>query len=74
MAAVDSWLGYPEIGDIHLISPFAMGIPALFASFEIFANRTDLPLWPHHDHAGSKRSALMAGVAPVGAPAGQIEG
>jgi len=46
----------------------------LFASFEIFANRTDLPLWPHHDHAGSKRSALMAGVAPVGAPDREPQG
>jgi len=69
MAVVDSWLGYPEIGDIHLISPFAMGIPALFASFEIFANRTDLPLWPHHDNAAAaKRSALMAGLEPAKAP------
>lgn len=49
MAAVDAWLGYPQIRDIHLISPFAMGIPALFASVQIFANRTDLPLWPRHD-------------------------
>lgn len=49
MAAIDAWLGYPEIDDIHLISPFAMGIPFLFASFQIFANRSDLPLWPHHD-------------------------
>lgn len=46
MALVDTWLGYPEIEDIHLISPFVMGIPFLFASFKIFAQRTDLPLWP----------------------------
>jgi uncharacterized membrane protein len=46
MAIIDAWLGYPEIEDVHLISPFAMGIPFLFASFKLFAERTDLPLWP----------------------------
>lgn len=50
MSVIDAWLGYPQIDDIHLISPFAMGIPALFASFRIFADRPDLPLWPHHDN------------------------
>lgn len=46
MAIIDTWLGYPEIEDVHLISPFVMGIPAFFAAFHLFANRTDLPLWP----------------------------
>lgn len=46
MAFIDAWLGYPEIDDIHLITPFAMGIPFLFASFQIFARRVDLPLLP----------------------------
>jgi uncharacterized membrane protein len=46
MALIDAWLGYPEIEDIHLISPFVMGIPFLFATFKLFAERTDLPLWP----------------------------
>ena len=46
MAMVDTWLGYPEIEDIHLISPFVMGIPFLAAAIHLFANRTDLPLWP----------------------------
>ena len=46
MALVDTWLGYPEIEDVHLISPFVMGIPAFFAAFHLFANRTDLPLFP----------------------------
>jgi uncharacterized membrane protein len=50
MAIIDAWLGYPEIEDIHLISPFAMGIPFLFASFRLFADRTDLPLWPWQHH------------------------
>jgi len=59
MAAVDAWLGYPQIRDIHLISPFAMGIPALFASFQLFANRTDLPLWPQDDpHPSQTREAM----------------
>jgi uncharacterized membrane protein len=50
MAIIDTWLGYPEIEDVHLISPFAMGIPFIFASFILFAVRTDLPMWPwHHD-------------------------
>ena len=46
MALIDTWLGYPEIEDVHLISPFVMGIPAFFAAFHLFANRTDLPLYP----------------------------
>ncbi len=49
MAFVDTWLGNPKVGDIHLISPFAMGIPFLFAAFILFARNPDLPLWPHHD-------------------------
>ena len=48
MALVDTWLGNPKVGDIHLISPFAMGIPALFAGFTLFA-RSPLRLWPQHD-------------------------
>ncbi len=51
MAAIDSWLGRHQITDIHLISPFAMGIPAMFASFHIFT-KSDYPMWPHHDRAG----------------------
>ena len=51
MALVDTWLGYPEIEDIRLIAPFVMGIPFLFASFKIFAQRTDLPLWPQLNKA-----------------------
>lgn len=47
MAFIDAWLGYPEIEDIHLITPFAMGIPFLFATYHLFARRTDLPLWPN---------------------------
>lgn len=47
MAFIDAWLGYPEIDDIHLITPFAMGIPFLFATYHLFTRRTDLPLWPH---------------------------
>ena len=69
MAAIDTWLGYPEIGDIHLISPFAMGIPALFATFQIFANRIDLPLWPHHDDSAGARSGLHRQRAPHEQPA-----
>jgi putative membrane protein len=46
LAAVDTWLGYPQIADIHLISPFAMGIPFFFASVQILINRSDLPFWP----------------------------
>ncbi|MBO6944272.1 carotenoid biosynthesis protein [Altererythrobacter sp.] len=55
MAMVDTWLGYPEIEDVHLISPFVMGIPAFFAAFQLFANRTDLPLWPSKKHSVSER-------------------
>ena len=51
MALVDTWLGNPKIGDIHLISPFAMGIPFLFATFVLFAKNPDLPLWPTHPRA-----------------------
>lgn len=52
MAVVDTWLGYPEIEGLRLISPFSMGIPAFFAAFQLFMNRTDLPFWPGeaHDH------------------------
>ena len=46
MAVVDTWLGNPKVGDIHLIAPFAMGIPALFAGFVLFTRNTDLALWP----------------------------
>ena len=46
MSFIDAWLGYPEIEDIRLITPFAMGIPFLFATYFLFAKRTDLPLWP----------------------------
>ncbi len=46
MALIDAWLGYPEIEDVHLISPFVMGIPFLFATFRLFADRNDLPFWP----------------------------
>ena len=49
MAFVDTWLGNPKVGDIHLISPFAMGIPFLFAGFNLFARNPDLRLWPLHD-------------------------
>ena len=55
MAFVDTWLGNPKVGDIHLISPFAMGIPFLFAGFVLFARNPDLPLWPNHD-AQQRRS------------------
>ena len=51
MALVDTWLGNPKIGDIHLISPFAMGIPFLFAMFALFAKNPDMPLWPQHPRA-----------------------
>ena len=51
MAVIDAWLGRRQIDDIHLISPFAMGIPAMFASFHIFI-KSDYPLWPHHDRTG----------------------
>ena len=51
MALVDTWLGNPKVGDIHLISPFAMGIPFLFATFALFAKNPDMPLWPHHKGA-----------------------
>ena len=60
MAVADSWLGYPEIDDIHLISPFAMGIPALFATLQIFANRMDLPMWPGRDPTAGKDSLVHA--------------
>lgn len=39
MALVDTWLGYPEIEDVHLISPFAMGIPFIFATIRFVADR-----------------------------------
>lgn len=55
MAVVDTFLGYPEIEGLRLISPFSMGIPAFFAAFQLFMNRTDLPFWPgeEHDHEHS---------------------
>ena len=46
MAIVDTWLGNPLVEDIHLISPFAMGIPFLFAAFTLFGRIPDMPLWP----------------------------
>jgi uncharacterized membrane protein len=49
MAFVDTWLGNPQVGDIHLISPFAMGIPFLFAAFQLFARNSDMPMWPSHE-------------------------
>lgn len=63
MAIVDAWLGYPEIEDVHLISPFVMGIPAFFAAFQLFANRTDLPLWPSKSNAPD--DGLLQGPGPV---------
>lgn len=53
MAVVDTFLGYPEIQGLRLISPFSMGIPAFFAAFQLFMNRTDLPFWPGEDHEHS---------------------
>ncbi len=50
MAVVDTFLGYPEIEGLRLISPFSMGFPAFFAAFQLFMNRTDLPIWPGEDH------------------------
>ena len=63
MALVNTWLGYPEIAGLRLISPFSMGIPAFFAAYQLFANRTDLPLWPNqpHDDHGPERP----GTGPV---------
>jgi putative membrane protein len=49
MAFVDTWLGNSQVGDIHLISPFAMGIPFLFAAFQLFARNPDMPTWPRHE-------------------------
>lgn len=46
MAFIDAWLGNPKVENVHLIAPFAMGIPFLFAAFTLFA-RSDLPMWPH---------------------------
>ncbi|MEQ1497387.1 MAG: carotenoid biosynthesis protein [Novosphingobium sp.] len=48
MAFIDAWLGNPKVEDVHLISPFAMGIPFLFAAFTLFARNPDMPIWPHH--------------------------
>ena len=53
MAVTDTWLGNPKVGDIHLIAPFAMGIPCLFAGFVLFTRADRLPLWPHR--AGASR-------------------
>ncbi|MGB7654831.1 MAG: carotenoid biosynthesis protein [Novosphingobium sp.] len=47
MAFVDTWLGNPKVQDVHLISPFAMGIPFLFAAFTLFARNPKMPFWPH---------------------------
>lgn len=49
MAFIDSWLGNPKVEDIHLISPFAMGIPFLFATFVLFARNPQMPLWPRKE-------------------------
>ncbi len=40
MALVDTWIGYPQIEDVHLISPFAMGIPYIFATIRFVSERT----------------------------------
>ena len=50
MALVNCWLGFPGIEVLKLIVPFSMGIPAFFAAYQLFANRTDLPLWPSRDN------------------------
>lgn len=47
MAFTDSWLGSAKVANVHLIAPFAMGIPFLFASFILFARNPQMPLWPH---------------------------
>lgn len=39
MAVVDTWLGYPQIEDVRLISPFAMGIPYMFATIRVIAEK-----------------------------------
>jgi uncharacterized membrane protein len=46
MTLTDTWLGSREIADIHLISPFVMGITCMFATMRLLAERTDLPLVP----------------------------
>lgn len=46
MTIIDTWLGYPEIEDIRLISPFVMGIPFLFAAYRVLVGRGDMPLIP----------------------------
>ncbi len=63
MALINCWLGYPEIAGLRLISPFSMGIPAFFAAYQLFANRTDLPLWPSEPHEG--QPPLRPGTGPV---------
>ena len=66
MALINTWLGYPQIAGLRLISPFSMGIPAFFAAFQLFANRNDLPLWPgeaHGDHPWH-----LPGTGPVNEP------
>lgn len=76
MALVDTWLGYPEIEDIHLISPFVMGIPAFFAAFQIFVNRADLPMWLHrgHDPEPLPKTQRRVGTGPVAAAGGADAG
>ena len=63
MALVNTWLGYPEIEGLRLISPFSMGIPAFFAAFQLLANRTDLPMWPQEPHDG--HAPEQPGTGPV---------
>ena len=49
MALVDAVLGSPRIQDVHLIAPFAMGLPAALAVIAIF--RPDFSLHhPESDH------------------------
>ncbi|MEN8375311.1 MAG: carotenoid biosynthesis protein [Gemmatimonadota bacterium] len=47
MALIDAVLGSPRIQDVHLISPFAMGITAAIASITIFTATFAV----HHDDA-----------------------
>lgn len=46
MAFIDAWLGSPKVRNVHLIAPFAMGIPFLFAAFTLFARNPKMPFWP----------------------------
>lgn len=63
MALVNTWLGYPEIAGLRLISPFSMGIPAFFAAYQLFANRTDMPLWPNEPHGDHRPPRPGTGLA-----------